>query len=272
LIRPASFCGVCAWRPDWSSSYNFNHGIAPLAPSLDAPGFLARSITDLMRLQPPRSWSDEDWFTRTETIKPVTPPKLAVLRGTFEDDASPSMRSAMEAAITAWKEKGASVNYTELPDGLDKFAPVLRTILAAEAAAAHGQRFAEHADDYPPKIAALIREGWEIRASDYIGVRDWMNQWRDYVSGRVEWYDAFLTPAAIGPAPGADTTGDARFNALWSLLGRPTITFPISLSPEGLPLGVQFISPSKTPEKMIDAAQWCENVIWSGHTQNESRP
>jgi Asp-tRNA(Asn)/Glu-tRNA(Gln) amidotransferase A subunit family amidase len=272
LIRPASFCGVCAWRPDWGPSRDISYGIAPLAPSLDAPGFLARSITDLMRLQPPRDWSDEDWFRRTETIKPVTPPKLGVLRGTFEDDASPSMRSVMEAAITTWKEKGASISYPDLPDGFDRWPLALRVILAAEACATHARRFFEEDGYYPPEIQSLIREGAEIRAADYIYSRDWTDRWRAYLATHIDHIDAFVTPAAIGPAPSPDTTGDACFNAPWSLLGRPTITFPIALSPDGLPLGAQFISTSKSPETMIDAAQWCESVIWAEQLENEASP
>jgi Asp-tRNA(Asn)/Glu-tRNA(Gln) amidotransferase A subunit family amidase len=272
LIRPASFCGVCAWRPNWRLSDNISYGIAPLAPSLDAPGFLARSVVDLMRLQPPRDWSDEDWFTRTEAMTPFTAPKLGILQGPFQDEASPSMKTAMDKAIAAWKEKGASVSLCDPPDHFDKIAHSLRTILAAEACVAHATRFAEEYADYPPQINSLIREGVEIRAVDYIYARNWMQGWRDYLSTWVDSYDAFVTPAAIGPAPSADTTGDARFNAPWSFFGRPAITFPISLSPDGLPLGVQFVSTSKTPETMIDAAQWCERVIWAEHTQNEARP
>ncbi len=50
-----------------------------------------------------------------------------------------------------------------------------------------------------------------------------------------------LTPAAIGQAPDTSTTGDPAFNSPWSLAGLPTITHPIGLSPDGLPLGLQLI-------------------------------
>ena len=42
--------------------------------------------------------------------------------------------------------------------------------------------------------------------------------------------DVLLTPAALGPAPDPGTTGNPAFNSPWSLLGLPTITFPVALS------------------------------------------
>ena len=45
--------------------------------------------------------------------------------------------------------------------------------------------------------------------------------------------DVLLTPAAIGPAPDRETTGDPVFNAPWSYLGWPTVSFPIGTSREG---------------------------------------
>ena len=57
--------------------------------------------------------------------------------------------------------------------------------------------------------------------------------------------DAMVTPAALGAAPDPSTTGDPAFNSPWSLLGLPTVSFPIGFSADGLPLAVQLIGRSR---------------------------
>ena len=51
---------------------------------------------------------------------------------------------------------------------------------------------------------------------------------------------ALIVPAATGPAPGR-STGDPSFNAPWNFAQSPTVSFPIGLSGDGLPLGVQVV-------------------------------
>ena len=51
-----------------------------------------------------------------------------------------------------------------------------------------------------------------------------------------------LAPAAPGEAPhGLGSTGDARFNRLWSYLGLPCASLPRGRGPNGLPLGIQLV-------------------------------
>ena len=45
ITRPAAFCGVAGMKPTYS--YIDSEGIFPLSPTLDHPGFIARSVGDL---------------------------------------------------------------------------------------------------------------------------------------------------------------------------------------------------------------------------------
>ncbi len=60
----------------------------------------------------------------------------------------------------------------------------------------------------------------------------------DQVSG----FDALVMPATIGPARASSTTGDPAFNSPWSYTGSPAVSFPIGLSPEGLPLAIPMVA------------------------------
>ena len=69
------------------------------------------------------------------------------------------------------------------------------------------------------------------------------------------------TPATLGPAPDLTTTGDPSFNSPWSFFGFPAVSFPIGLSRDGLPLGIQLIGASGKDHKLLSAAAWCERVV-----------
>ena len=56
-------------------------------------------------------------------------------------------------------------------------------------------------------------------------------------------FDAYMMPAAIGPAPDTSTTGDPIFNSPWTFLDFPAVSLPVGLSDDGLPLAVQLVRP-----------------------------
>jgi len=67
---------------------------------------------------------------------------------------------------------------------------------------------------------------------------------------------------APGPAPkGLSSTGDATLLAPWSCLGYPAITINGGLSPEGLPLGLQFVAAPLADHTLLRTGAWCEQVL-----------
>ncbi len=71
----------------------------------------------------------------------------------------------------------------------------------------------------------------------------------------------WITPATLGTAPDPSSTGDPAFNSPWSFTGLPTVSFPIGLAPDGLPVAIQLIGWKFRDEHLLDAAEWCEQAI-----------
>lgn len=256
LTRPASFCGVASWKPA-SAELEPVDRVVPLAPSLDAIGTMARSIRDLSLIQAailgdePESGSDR-------------PPRLARLRGFFDDRADAAMRSSLDRAIVSWQSAGAEVVDVPCPPHFERCLAGVRTIMAAEMATIHGRRFEEDPKDYPPRIAEVIREGKAARAVEYVTATYFRPELRRALASSVgEDFDAILVPATPGPAPGRESTGDSAFNAPWNFLNLETLSTPIGLSAEGLPLAVQFVGPPDDSTRLFPAAIWCERIISS---------
>ena len=71
----------------------------------------------------------------------------------------------------------------------------------------------------------------------------------------------WITPAALSTAPDPSTTGDPAFNSPWSYTGLPTVSFPIGLASDGLPVAIQLIGWPRRDEALLKAAEWCEQAI-----------
>lgn len=268
IIRPASFCGISGYKPSY---HTLNEdGIFPLAPSFDHPGFLARTIDDIRLIEsiplphvllddlqiPAPSPSQVDPWVKGLLSPRSSPPRLLRPRGFFDRRAETDTLNALDQAVAILEADGAKV--LEFPDPLD-FEAILgshRLMMSAEAAALHETRFSELRSHYSKHIAKLIEEGLQIKVTDYIrSSQQWNNS--------LKWLDGILlTPATVGPAPDASTTGNPCMNSPFSYLGWPTITFPIGLSPDALPLGIQMsMDPGRNEEDLLQTASWCQSVI-----------
>ena len=73
-----------------------------------------------------------------------------------------------------------------------------------------------------------------------------------------------LTFSAPGPAPkGLDTTGNARYNRLWTLMGVPCVNVPAYVAEGGLPVGVQVIARFGNDAGALAAARFVEEALRS---------
>ena len=69
-------------------------------------------------------------------------------------------------------------------------------------------------------------------------------------------------PINLGSAPeGLEWTGSPAFNAPWSLTGLPSITVPMGLAPNKLPLGLQLIGTPYNEWNILEVAGWCEEKL-----------
>ena len=74
--------------------------------------------------------------------------------------------------------------------------------------------------------------------------------------------DVLLAISAPGAAPkGLGSTGDARYNRLWTLMGTPCVNIPAYVADGGLPVGVQVIARYGDDAKALAAARFVEEAL-----------
>ncbi len=253
IIRPASFCGVAGCKPTYRLLPL--EGVYPLAASLDHPGPIARTVSDLALLL-------ETLASRPFAISPrATPPRLGRLRGLFTDRAEPAALAVFESALDRMARAGAIISDFALPAAFDDVLACHRVIMTVEAARQHRQLFATHAADYLPAIRGLIEEGFKIAPETYTRCREHQQSLALAVATAMSPVDALVCPATVGPAPACDITGDPSFNAPWSYTGQPTVSFPVGLSAERLPLSFQLVGQPHDEARLLGVGEWCERQI-----------
>jgi Asp-tRNA(Asn)/Glu-tRNA(Gln) amidotransferase A subunit family amidase len=269
ITRPAAFCGVAGMKPTYGQISTM--GITPLAPSLDHPGPIARSVADLRLMYLVMLDSDQSlgtWYRSAPLPHEREAPPLARLGGFFDEEADAEMWSALYSVV--WTLEGSRGMFS-LRDEL-RIQQLLRdhrTILAYEAVATHGSPTAIQSRYlnskmrhwfFPPRLRELLEEGAGIPAASYTRALE-SRRLAEFLNVLFSEGVVIVTPAAMGPAPDPSTTGNPAFNSPWSLLGLPTVSFPIGLSADGLPLAVQLVGGAGSDLDLLRTAEWCESAI-----------
>jgi aspartyl-tRNA(Asn)/glutamyl-tRNA(Gln) amidotransferase subunit A len=268
ITRPAAYCGVAGCKPTFARVST--HGVVPLAPSMDHVGPLARCVRDLAILLQVIAGPDPldpgcapqpvpDYTANLQL--PDGPPRLGRLRGYFAHKADQAIAGILDPVCDRLRGAGARITDVALPAAFDEVIPRHRAVMAVEAAVFHEARLRRHREDYGPNIRKLLEEGLACPATEYARCKEHQQQLSQEMAACLDDVDVLVTPATTTPAPDAGSTGDPAFNSPWSYTGLPTVSFPIAMSPDGLPLGVQLVGRPWEEAQLLAVAAWCEAVI-----------
>jgi len=275
ITRPASFCGVAGLKPTFGLLSC--EGVVPLAPSMDHPGPMARSVRDLGILLQGMAGGPGVGECPVPDLQrllgePLTVPRLGRVRGLFEDRAEPAMQAMLDETSRKLREHGAKLCDRALPAGFAEVLPRHRIVMAVEGAAYHEPLLRRHPEDYPPKIRGLLEEGLACAAPEYARCKAHQENLGDEMWACLDEVDALLTPATTGPAPDASSTGDPAMNSPWSYTGLPTVSFPVALSKDGLPLAIQLVGRPYDEARLMSVALWCEQALGVGSMRPPPTP
>jgi aspartyl-tRNA(Asn)/glutamyl-tRNA(Gln) amidotransferase subunit A len=257
ITRPASYCGTAAVKPSYLRVST--QGLLPLAHSMDHVGVLARTVTDTaIVLQAISDPPVDNWLAAMSGE--IEAPVLGRPRGYFEQHASRPVLEMMDRACQRLAEAGARIEEVALPASFANVVSLHRRVMAVEAAQYHQRRFRRHPEDYDPCFSALLWEGIECSAPEYARAKEHQARLTEEMHEVLESIDALICPAATGPAPSAETTGDPAFNVPWSFTGLPAVSFPVELA-DGLPVAVQLVGGPFEERAVFAAAAWCEEAL-----------
>jgi Asp-tRNA(Asn)/Glu-tRNA(Gln) amidotransferase A subunit family amidase len=266
ITRPASFCGVAGMKPSWFASNSLRQGVLPFAPNLDHVGPIARTLDDLQSLW--HAIRDSYERRREERKGPSRSEaslKLVRFRGFFDRRAESSVASMFDEAVRALAAHGAKIVEQDDPVDFEQILKDHSRVIAAEAAVVHSNWLDEFPDDYPPRIRELVLEGRLLSAMEYVKARYFMEETARTITSAIRREEswALITPATVGTAPDTSRTGDPAFNSPWSFTHLPTVSFPIGLAIDALPVSIQIVGVSWHDTEALKEAMACEQIIRS---------
>ncbi|AWN36196.1 amidase family protein [Methylobacterium radiodurans] len=254
VIRPAAFCGVVGIKPSFRLLPTV--GMKCFSWTLDTLGLFTASVADAAHAL--ALLTDRAEIERLDDA----PLRIGVLVPDFCADPEPEGLAALRRAARAAEASGASMCDLALP-GLYREAFELHgTIQDFEGIRALAWEYTHHRAALPPLLRAQLDAAGAIPAAAYDAARRvaraGRRDFRDMLKG--EGVDVVLTLPAPGTAPhGYASTGDSRFNRLWTLLGVPCVTVPVP--GDGPPLGVQVVAPFGEDARALAAASFVERAL-----------
>jgi aspartyl-tRNA(Asn)/glutamyl-tRNA(Gln) amidotransferase subunit A len=277
---PASWCGITGLKTTVGRVSCY--GILPLAPSLDTPGPMARSVEDAALLFTVMQGADP-----LDRLTHVAPPpcdpfptlrrgvkglRLARMPEAERDGCDPEVLAAYDSALEALARDGAEIVETRLPFGFADATVATGRIIGSEAYRLTGAQVDDPALPIDPAVRPRIQLGRDIRAHQYLAAlaeRDKMKA--DFLAALDRaGIDALLTPttqtAAIPNDAVDQNTTPAHFTRVFNLLEMCALAVPSGFTAGGLPLSLQ-IACRPYDEAMALRIGWAYQQATDWHTR-----
>ena len=278
---PSHFCGICGLKPTPGripSTGHFPKGVGPFA-LIGVVGPMARNVEDLSLLFEVLAGCDDG----DPCAAPVPPRKITAKElkatpiGFFEDDertpVTPETHQAVQKAAQLLEKSGMAVTQFR-PDGLDesrqlwwKFFGIAGGMMLRPMLRGHEQNLSNILREFYMWTAAEPAHTGETLLNAWLG-RD---ELREKILLQMQKHPVLICPAAVIPAfrhGEREWQIDGRtvkYLDAWSycewfnLLGFPAAVVPVSLSAEGLPIGVQIVGRPWEEELVLAVAARLES-------------
>ncbi len=254
VIRPASFCGVAAIKPSYRLLPPV--GVKCFSWTLDTVGLFAAGVEDVAIALAAITRRDE------LLAGAMASPRIGVVTQSFAGDPEPIGAEALHIAARAAARAGASVREVKMPEIVAEAWRIHPIVQDFEAHQSFAWEYRENYDAFPPLLRGRLDESRGYTAAQYDSARAVAKRARAALSDVLKDVDVLLALSAPGvPPKGLASTGDPRFNRLWTLMGTPCVNVPAYVAEGNLPIGVQVIADFGDDAKALSAARFLERAL-----------
>jgi aspartyl-tRNA(Asn)/glutamyl-tRNA(Gln) amidotransferase subunit A len=249
---PASWCGLTGLKT--TIGRVTTHGILPLAPTLDTPGPMARSVLDAALLYNLMQGPDP-LDPRTRGVMPDDPMpmlergvrglRLARMPDAERRGVAAEVLAAYDASLDALARLGAEIVDVTLPRRFADFTDLTGRIIGAEGYFLVGHLVDDMALPIDDAVRPRIGLGRGVSARDYLRALSERDQAKLEFAAALEGIDALLTPttqtAAIPVDEVDQSSTPAHFTRFVNALELCALALPNGFTATGLPLSLQII-------------------------------
>ena len=255
VIRPASFCGCAAIKPSYRLLPTV--GVKCYSWTLDTVGLFAAGVRDVAHGL--AAMTGRDAFLPQAS---VPTPRIGVVTQEFAGAPEAEGAEALQIAAKAAERAGASVRTLAMPKIVAEAWTAHTDVQEFEAHQALAWEYRENYEAMAPNLRGRLDESKGMLPAVYDEAMRITREARRALTAVFEEVDVLLAISAPGVAPkGLGSTGDARYNRLWTLMGTPCVNVPAYVASGGLPVGVQIIARYGDDAKALVAARFVEDAL-----------
>ncbi|CAK7058910.1 MAG: Glutamyl-tRNA(Gln) amidotransferase subunit A [Desulfovibrio sp.] len=257
VVRPAAFCGVVGFKPSYGVLPT--SGMVYFSPSADHAGIFTATVTEA---------AAAFRALRPESVAVPVPAaiRLGIPAGPYLEQAKPETVAHFRAALADFAAKsGGAVEIADVPclEDVAAIATLHHDMINAEFAVEQGPFFFRYEGLYRPRTVANIRRGMLLGMEAAARGRESQTALRHKLGAVMNAHGltAFAAPSAVGEADkGLLATGDPCMSTPWTHAGMPSVTVPIGVGPQGLPLGVQLVGRFADDGVLLALAEYLETL------------
>lgn len=254
VIRPASFCGVAAIKPTYRLLPTV--GVKCFSWTLDTVGLFAAGVKDVAHAL--AAMTNRPQFAEAA----IKAPRIGLVGQEFAGAPDKAGEDALRVAATAAERAGASVRAVALAEVVAEAWLKQPTVQHFEALEAFAWEYRANYEVMPPLLRRRLDDSRHLTPADYDEAQGIAARARVALNEAFREFDVLLTLSAPGAAPkGLASTGDARFNRLWTLMGVPCVNIPTIVADGGLPVGVQIVARFGDDAGALAAARFVEEAL-----------
>jgi aspartyl-tRNA(Asn)/glutamyl-tRNA(Gln) amidotransferase subunit A len=249
---PASFCGVTGLKTTIGRVSTY--GVLPLAPTLDTPGPITRTVEDATLLYQVLQGPDPLDF-RTLGHK-ASDPMHALRRGVRglhlaripeaeREGVSAEVLAAYDQALEVLARAGAAIKAIRLPRRFDDYAAATNRIMQSEAYSLVGELAEDPGLPLDDAVRQRVLAGAKISVRDYLRALREREELKQPFEAALADFDALLTPTTATtaiPVNAVDQSeSPARFTRFVNLLKLCALAVPNGFTESGLPTSLQIV-------------------------------
>ncbi|WP_407151891.1 amidase [Bradyrhizobium sp. ORS 86] len=274
---PSATCGLTGIKPTWGRVSR--HGIFPLADSLDHVGPMCRSAADAAGMLGVIAGADANDPTALRAPVPnylaglgdgVHGLRIGVDRRYTQDGIDPQVVVALLEAERTLAELGADIREVKFPP-YEKLVSMWIPMCSVETAEAHLETYPARKLEYGPDLALLIEQGRSVSGVEIAAIHHERLKFSGSLAALFSDIDLLLVPTMPVPIPtlakmseyGADPSillSILRFTAVFDFSGSPTITLPMGMASDRMPLSMQLVGPHLSEDVLARAGHAFQSV------------
>jgi amidase len=190
--------------------------------------------------------------------------KIGIDRSYTQDGVDPQIVNALIEAERVLADMGAQIREVSFP-AYEKLVSHWIPMCSVETALAHRETYPARKAEYGPDLAALIEQGRSLTGLEIADIHHERLKFSGSLAALFDDVDLLLIPTMPVPIPtlqkmseyGADPQvllSILRFTAVFDFSGSPTITLPMGLTSDQMPLSMQLVGPNLSEQVLTRAA------------------